>query len=303
MAKRSRNPAPRPARASSGRKAAPGAPPHRPSVDRPWRLWASLVVIAALGLAVLLGFVLIPAGQRHAGHISMREAMSRAAGLTPGSPAIPTAVSTATAVPVSTVSWDPAILKILAAGSTQNGAQIAAQTCSICHGTNGISPSIGTAPGAPIYPSLAGQSSYAIYKQLHDFRSGARTNPFMSPVAQTLSVPDLANVAAYYAAESSQYSALGARESIGEPEIERLVKLGDSRRRIPACLACHVNNAGGPLETPVITGQNKDYLLLQLNNFASGQRRNDVYGRMRNIASKLTPDERAALARYFEGTL
>ena len=29
----------------------------------------------------------------------------------------------------------------------------------------------------------------------------------------------------------------------------------------------------------------------------------DVYGRMRDISKKLTPEERAALARYFEGTL
>lgn len=266
-------------------------------------IWASVVVLAALVLAVLLGFVLIPAGQRHGAHLSMSDAMGRAAGLTPGSPAVPQPISTASAVPVSTVSWDPAILRILAAGSTQKGAQIAAQTCSICHGTNGITQSIATPPGTPVYPSLAGQSAYAIYKQLHDFRSGARTNPLMSPIAQSLSVPDLANVAAYYAAESKEYSALGARENVGDPDIERLVNLGDSHRRIPACLACHVNNAGGPIETPVITGQDKDYLLLQLNNFASGQRKNDVYARMRSIARKLTPDERAALARYFEGTL
>lgn len=280
-----------------------GAAPHRPTVDRPWLIWASIIVLAALVLAVLLGFVLIPAGQRHGAHLSMDEAMSRAAGLTPGSPAVPQPISTATAVPVSTVSWDPTILNILAAGSTRKGAQIAAQTCSICHGENGVSQSIATPSGTPVYPSLAGQNAYAIYKQLHDFRSGARSNPFMTPIAQTLSVPDLANVAAYYAAESKQYSALGARENIGDPDIEQLVKLGDSHRRIPACLACHVNNAGGPIETPVITGQSADYLRIQLNAFASSQRKNDVYGRMRNIARKLTPDERAALARYFEGTL
>jgi cytochrome c553 len=64
-----------------------------------------------------------------------------------------------------------------------------------------------------------------------------------------------------------------------------------------------VNNSGGPLETPVITGQNQDYLLAQLNAFATGQRKNDVYGRMRDVAGKLSPQERAALARYFQGTL
>jgi hypothetical protein len=37
--------------------------------------------------------------------------------------------------------------------------------------------------------------------------------------------------------------------------------------------------------------------------YANGTRRNDVYGRMRDISRKLTPEEREQLARYFEGTL
>jgi cytochrome c553 len=165
----------------------------------------------------------------------------------------------------------------------------------LCHGDKGLSQGQ--------FPSLAGQSPYAIYKQLHDFRSGARTNPQMTPVAKALSVADLANVAAYYADSSKEYAAVGTRELLGDPEIEKLAREGDSHRRLPACLACHVNNAGGPIETPVITGQMEDYLLAQLNAFASGQRKNDVYGRMRDVSAKLTPEERAALARYFQGTL
>lgn len=53
----------------------------------------------------------------------------------------------------------------------------------------------------------------------------------------------------------------------------------------------------------MITGQSKEYILTQLNAYAAGQRKNDVYGRMRDISRKLTPAERAELARYFEGTI
>ena len=53
----------------------------------------------------------------------------------------------------------------------------------------------------------------------------------------------------------------------------------------------------------MITGQTEEYLLAQLNDYASGTRKNDVYGRMRDISGKLTPEERAQLARYFQGTL
>ena len=223
----------------------------------------------------------------------------RAPPAAPGSPAVPQPLSTAPSIPVSTVSWDPQVLKILAGGKTERGSQIASQTCAACHGDKGLSPSIG-----PVQlSSLAGQSPYAIYKQLDDFRSGARVNPQMTPMAQTLDVADLANVAAYYAAASREYAAIGKRQLLGDPEIEKLANEGDSHRRLPACLACHVNEAGGPIETPVITGQSSAYLLSQLNAFAAGQRKNDVYGRMRDIAGKLTPQERADLARYFEGTL
>ena len=268
--------------------------------DRPWKARAAGAVVVLVATGALLGFVIIPAGQKSGAHLTMAHAMERAAGLEPGSPAVPQPLSTATSIPVSTVSWDPQVLKILAGGKTEKGAQIASQTCAACHGDKGLSQSMG--PG-PVFPSLAGQSPYAIYKQLHDFQSGARVNPQMSAIAQTLAATDLANVAAYYADASKEYAAVGNRELLGDAEIEKLANEGDSHRRLPACLACHVNNAGGPIETPVITGQGKDYLLAQLNAFASGQRKNDVYGRMRDVAGKLTPQERAALARYFEGTL
>ncbi|HEY6048196.1 MAG TPA: c-type cytochrome [Sphingomicrobium sp.] len=277
-----------------------GTAAEQSALDRPWRIRAAGVVASAVLVGGLIGFVIIPAGQKENAHLSMGHAMARAAGLEAGSPAVPQPVNTATSVPVSTVSWDPAIMRILASGNTARGAQIAAQTCAACHGDKGLSQSM--APG-PIFPSLAGQSPYAIYKQLHDFRSGARVNQQMTPIAQMLQVEDLAAVAAYYSAASKEYAAIGRRELLGDPDIERLANEGDSHRRLPACLACHVNNAGGPIETPVITGQGKDYILAQLNAFASGQRKNDVYGRMRDVAGKLTPAERAALARYFEGTL
>ena len=56
---------------------------------------------------------------------------------------------------------------------------------------------------------------------------------------------------------------------------------------------------GGPIETPILSEQWKEYVALQLKMYASGDRRNDVYGRMREIASKLTPAEINGLATYY----
>lgn len=295
-----RRPEQAPGKRRSAKRSPAGTPPAQQTIDRPWRIWATVVVVGALAFGGLLGFVVVPAGQRDSSGLTLGHAMQRAAGLEAGSPAVVQPMSTATAIPVSTVSWNPQIMAILASGNTQRGAAVAAQTCVACHGEKGLSLSMG--PG-PVFPSLAGQTAYAIYKQLHDYRSGARVDPQMTPVANSLSESDLAAVAAYYADASKEYAALGKRDYVGEEHIDRLAREGDSRRRIPACLACHVNGAGGPIETPVITGQGKDYLIKQMNDFASGVRKNDVYGRMRNISAKLTPAEREQLAGYFEGTI
>lgn len=274
-----------------------GAPAERQATDRPWRIWATAVVVSALLIGALIGFVVIPAGQRESAHLDMNSAMRRAAGLEAGSPAVLQSSSESASLPVSRVSWDPQVMSILAAGDTRRGAQLAAQTCAACHGEKGLAPMN--------FPSLAGQSSFAIYKQLHDYRTGARVHPQMTPVAKSLSVDDLANVAAYFAAASKEYTAIGKRDfvDVGDPYIDKLAREGDSRRRLPACLSCHVDGSGGPIETPVIVGQSHAYILAQLNAYADGTRKNDVYGRMRDISRKLTPQERDSLARYFQGTL
>jgi cytochrome c553 len=258
------------------------------------------MALAAVGVGVatgaLLGFVVIPGGQRGHAHLTMESAMRRAAGLEPGSPAQPQPPAATNSLPVSQVSWDPAIMQRLAAGNTARGAELAGQVCAACHGETGLSATSNV-------PSLAGQTSYAIYKQLHDFRTGARSQAQMTGVAKGLAVGDLASIAAYYAAASQQYAALGRRDLSGETEIVRIAWEGDTHRRIPACMSCHTNGVGGPIETPALLGQNREYMVAQLNAYAEGARKNDVYGRMRNIAGQLTPQEREQLARYFQGTL
>lgn len=273
-----------------------GAPAEQAAVNRRWRLMALGAVAVLVTIGALIGFVLIPAGQREHSHLSMESAMRRAAGFEPGSPAHPQRPAATASLPVSRVSWDPAIMQHLAASSTQRGAQLAGQVCAACHGEKGLSQT-------STIPTLAGQTSYAIYKQLHDYQTGARAHEQMSGVAKALAVGDLASIAAHFAGSSEQYAAIGRRDLSGEEEIVRLVWEGDAQRRIPACMSCHTNGVGGPIETPALMGQNREYMLAQLNAYANGTRKNDVYGRMREISRRLTPQEREQLARYFQGTL
>ena len=81
--------------------------------------------------------------------------------------------------------------------------------------------------------------------------------------------------------------------------IVRLIELGDPSRNIPPCASCHRPGSGGPIEAPILAEQVQEYIVRQLKLYASGERHNDVYGRMRIIAAKLTPGEIDGLAAYY----
>jgi cytochrome c553 len=66
--------------------------------------------------------------------------------------------------------------------------------CSSCHGPAGISSN-------PMWPNLAGQHEAYLAKQIKDFRDGKRKDPMMAPMVAALSDDDIANLAAYYAAQ------------------------------------------------------------------------------------------------------
>jgi cytochrome c553 len=266
--------------------------PHVP--DPPWRIWASVSVVTIMLTGVLLGVLIIPVVQGRSAGIDAYTAICRALGLLPGSPALPQIVDRNPPTPVSQVVWTPGVLKILAAARPERGRAKVQEICAACHGEQGVSVS-------PEFPNLAGQSGTAIYKQLNDYKTASRANQFMTGVAQALDEAAIADVAAYYAGQPMRNpnpATLGAPDAIVQ-----LVELGDPNRNIPPCAACHRAGAGGPIDAPVLTEQRQEYLTSELKLFASGQRRNDVYGRMRTIAAKLTAGEMDGLAAYYRAGL
>ncbi len=261
--------------------------------DRLWRNW-TLGLIAAFVLAMgIAGFVILPIIQGGSAGLNPLTSIARSVGIEPGSPAARQPVSVVKAQPVSSVAWTPQVIDRLRHPDRSRGAAIAASACASCHGQTEISSD-------PQFPHMAGQSAYAIYKELHDFKNGARSNEIMASIVQSLDDAQMADVAAHYAAVTK-----GARdprvESSDDPELLRLVEYGYTDRALPACASCHGAHAGGPVETPTITGQREVYLAQQLKAFASGERRNDIYARMRAVAAKLRPDEIEKLARFYGG--
>jgi cytochrome c553 len=179
----------------------------------------------------------------------------------------------------------PAMLAHPTQNSIGRGATLA-QRCAICHGPTGISRADS--------PNLAGQYASVIYKELVDFRSGARTNAVMSPFAANLSDQDITDLAGYYA----YLPRLPAYHPLQELPKPHVVIYGAPMRGIAPCGSCH-GSLDNKVGSPWLEGQSEAYLRAQLQAFASGKRTNDISEQMRNIARAMTPQEIDEAAAYY----
>ncbi len=271
---------------AAGRELEPD-PRNAAALDRRWRLWSAAGVAGVLVAGALLGFVVIPVVQGRGAGIDPFTAICRAIGILPGSPAARQPPPVASSVPVSVVAWDGRTLSAVQGASAQRGAEVAGQVCAACHGEHGFSAD-------PQFPHLAGQSAYAIYKQLHDYKTGARVNEIMAGIAQALDDRQMADAAAYYDRQPGLELA-----GLGTERARQLVERGDVSRGIAACSSCHARGTGGPIEAPLLAGQYRSYTADQLRAYNFRERHNDVYARMRTIAGALTDAEITELAAYY----
>ncbi len=197
----------------------------------------------------------------------------------------------------SYVAWTPETMAAASSGDAFQG-MLLAKRCDHCHGAEGFSAVAST-------PNLAGINKLAIWKQLEDFRTRKRLSHTMDPIAASLSPRDEADVVAYYAKLPVFADPQDNRifpQSRPDPNraavASHLVSFGDGERGIPPCQACHGPVASRP-GAPTLTTQNGDYILKQLEEFASQIRANDINMPMRTIAALLTEEERHALAEYY----
>jgi cytochrome c553 len=82
-----------------------------------------------------------------------------------------------------------------AASAGAAAGKLLAKNCEACHGETGIGVN-------PAWPHIAGQKSTYLANMLKAFRAGLRKDPMMAGVVRGLSDADIANLAAYYAAQS-----------------------------------------------------------------------------------------------------
>ena len=252
------------------------------SLRNPW-FTASVGITAAIAIvAAIVGFVWLPLqhpGERFKG---VWDAICSAAGLVRNAPSGAQIVRAD--YPTTTVEVVPQMLQGASAEAIGRGATLALR-CTMCHGARGLSQAD--------TPNLAGEYPLTIYKELVDFKTGARASAVMAPLVANLSDKDMRDLAAYYA--------YLPRPSDRPPVAEmppRIVASGAPLRGIAPCGACH-----GEIATKAgaawLEGEPAVYLRTQLEAFATGARHNDIGEQMRNVARRMTPQEIDAASRFY----
>jgi cytochrome c553 len=248
----------------------------------PWFAAGVGITGAVVALSLIAGFVLLPYAETNPQLTGLWDAICSAAGVprvTVNSEAAKPDFTTSNVVMNSQMVGPPDTR------SVGRGATLAMQ-CAICHGSN--------RQGQVDTPNLEGQPAAAVYKELRDFKAGARTNAVMSPFAVKLSEQDMLDIAAYYSYLPRQPGS-HPDSAVTAPSI---VARGAPMRNVPTCASCH-GTINAKLGTPWLDGQSAVYIKAQLQAFASGTRRNDISEQMRNIARQMTPDEISEAARYY----
>jgi len=182
-----------------------------------------------------------------------------------------------------------------AAGDTKAGFDKSA-LCHGCHGEQGYAI-------APNFPNLAGQKSGYIVKQVTDFQKNHRYNDTMSPMAAAVGTKqDLYDIAAYFSSQKAMKAMIPGSDKKKIDQGKKIYEKGNPRTGLYGCLNCHGNKGMGKSPNnhvfPVLGGQNKDYLVQQLNDFRAGSRKNDPAGMMVDIAKKLSEAELDAVTEY-----
>jgi cytochrome c553 len=171
--------------------------------------------------------------------------------------------------------------------------KVKAAACAACHGADG------NGGADPSWPKLAGQHENYLVAQLQAFKSGARKDPLMSPMAAPLSQKDIENLAAYYSSQEIRPGAAASEELAAKGE--RIYRGGNAKTGVSACMSCHGPSGHGiPPRFPKVSGQTPAYTEKQLLAFKSSRRESDAEI-MTRIAFRMSEAEIKAVSEYMAG--
>jgi len=173
-------------------------------------------------------------------------------------------------------------------------AKIDRKECALCHGPGGNTTS-------EQFPMLAGQSATYFTNQMKAFREKSRANQnatrFMWGISSRLTDEEIDKLAAYYESQMPAHSGKISDKTKYDQGMA-LFTGGDQARGIPACSACHGENAQGNASIPRLAGQHEEYLKKQLKVFYGSERPAAVA--MHEIVKALSDHDIEALAQYLQ---
>ncbi|MFC5847519.1 c-type cytochrome [Deinococcus petrolearius] len=185
----------------------------------------------------------------------------------------------------------PGLTLKFAAPSATRGEALS-RSCAGCHGPAGVSTQAGV-------PGLAGQVPSYTRFQLAVFRAKLRPSEVMQRVAARLSDQDIADLAAYFAAQAPgpAWTADPALRARGAA----LFQGGDNDRNVIACAVCHGEDGRGADRQGIasVTNLAPEYGLEVLHEFRDTPRFGVPHPDAMRIALKpLSDDDLKALAAY-----
>ena len=175
-------------------------------------------------------------------------------------------------------------LPILTAAAHAQSVEDKAQICAACHGDNGVP----TQQASPV-PVIWGQQLGYLFIELRDFKSGARKNDLMSPIAQSLDQADLLPLAQYFSQKT--WPNLQQPTAAGDIAAE-----AERANASVVCTSCHQQGFVGASTQPRLAGQGDAYLAKTMTDFRTGARANNPG--MTDLMKAVSEPDIAALATW-----
>ena len=164
-------------------------------------------------------------------------------------------VTTAAGISLAAMSLSPCV-----AMAADGAALFLSKTCFACHGIDAKKPLM------PIYPKLAGQNKDYVLAQMKDIKSGARDNGqtgTMRGIMFLVNDTEMEAIAGWLASLP--------KDNVGNADAEGAKLYHDK-----VCSTCHDADAKTPVLSiyPRLSGQKKEYILVQMRDIRSGARNN-----------------------------
>ena len=196
-----------------------------------------------------------------------------------------------------TTLWVLAVASVTFAASAEEikgNAQAGADKVAMCLGCHSIPGYQASFPEVYKVPKISGQSARYIVSALEAYKKADRRHPTMRGVADSLSDQDIADVAAFYAAQARSGELPKAHDP--SPEVAALLQKG-------ACFSCHGEAFAKPIDPayPKVAGQYSDYVYAALKSYQRDASKGSVgrsNGVMAGIAKQFTLQELKQLANY-----